>query len=100
MRNKTLFVCRFIFPAVKTENPFPRSFFCSETRRKRLLRRLCRSPRVSVQRAPTVYSQFPKTSKVRVIGNLTDRLFSDLHGYCLLEQKALFISCWNCALIL
>ena len=34
-----------------------------------------------------------------MIGNLTDRLFSDLHGYCLLKQKALLISCGNCALI-
>ena len=30
---------------------------------------------------------------------LTDRLFSDLHGYCLLKQKALLISCGNFALI-
>ena len=31
---------RFISHGVKTESPFPRSFFCSETKRKRLLRRL------------------------------------------------------------
>ena len=59
----------------------------------------CHLPRVSVQRPSTVYSQFPKTSRIRVIGNLTDKLFSDLHGYCLLEQKSLLISCGNCALI-
>ena len=35
---------RLISRAVKTENPFPRSFFCSETKRKRLLRRLVRNP--------------------------------------------------------
>ena len=59
----------------------------------------CHLPSVSVQRPSTVYSQFPKTSRIRVIGNLTDKLFSDLHGYCLLKQKALLISCGNCALI-
>ena len=31
---------RFISHGVKTESPFPRSFLCSETKRKRLLRRL------------------------------------------------------------
>ena len=28
-------------------------------------------------------------SRVQVIGDLTASLFSDLHGYCLLKQKAL-----------
>ena len=28
-------------------------------------------------------------SRVRVIGDLTVSLFADLHGYCLLKQKAL-----------
>ena len=36
---------RFISRAVKTENPVPRFFFfCSETKRKRLLRRLAILP--------------------------------------------------------
>ena len=56
-------------------------------------------PRVSVQRALTVYSQFPKASRIRVIGKFTDKLFSHLHGYCLLRQKALLISCGNCTLM-
>ena len=34
-----------------------------------------------------------------MIRNLTDRLFSDLHGYYLLKQNALLISCGNCILI-
>ena len=71
--------------------------FCEGTVRRALI--MCHLPRVSVQRPSTVYSQFPKTlNRIRVIGNLKDRLFSDLHGYCLLKQKALLISCGNCAL--
>ena len=64
MRNTTFFGSRFNSRAVKTENPFPRSFFAPKPDpRKRLLRRLCRLPRVSVRRASTVYLQFiPKTS--------------------------------------
>ena len=62
MRNTTFFGSRFNSRAVKTENPFPRSFFAPKPDpRKRLLRGLCR--RVSVQRASTVYLQFPKTSR-------------------------------------
>ena len=37
------FLALFISRAVKTENPVPR-FFCSETKRKRLLRRLANDP--------------------------------------------------------
>ena len=70
--------------------------FCEGAVSSALIR--CHLPRVSDQRPSTVYSQFSKTSRIRVIGNLTDRLFSDLHGYCLLKQKALLISGGNCAL--
>ena len=70
--------------------------FCEGTVSRALI--MCHLPRVSVQRASAVYSQFPKTSRISVIGNLTDKLFSDLHGYCLLKQKALLISGGNCAL--
>ena len=70
--------------------------FCEGAVSSALMR--CHLPRVSVQRASTVYSQFAKTSRIRVIRNLTDKLFSYLHGYCLLKQKALLISCGNCAL--
>ena len=70
--------------------------FCEGAVSSALMR--CHLPRVSVQRALTVYSQFPKASRIRVIGKLTDKLFSHLHGYCLLRQKALFISCGNCTL--
>ena len=36
----SFFGSRFISRAIETENPLPRYFFCSETKRKRLLHRL------------------------------------------------------------
>ena len=36
----SFFGSRFVSPAVKTENPVSLGFFCSETKRRRLLRRL------------------------------------------------------------
>ena len=56
----------------------------------------CHLPRVSVQRPSTVYSQFPKTSRIRVIGTLTDKLFSDLHVWLLfVETKGTINKLWQ-----
>ena len=53
-------------------------------------------PRVSVQRALTVYSQFPKASRIRVIGKLTDKLFSHLHAWLLfVETKGIINKLWE-----
>ena len=75
------FVFIFISRAVKTENPFPRSFFCSETKRKRLLRRLVRNPEswVLESRIQFKESEIPLTIGIQSPTS-TDKDWNPVHG--------------------